>query len=316
MHRFALALPLLILCAAAPSAQPILAEPAAGAPAVPYASGAFEYLYDDGTGNVNIGPPSTFDPDMLWGNYYFTDPAGAEITEIAVAFGPTFPSSATELVTFWLLDDPDGDADPRTNATLLRSVDATPDTLGGNAFYRVSIDPPAPVSGAFFVGASAFLQGGEDRPARVDTDGRADRSWFFYAPDIAAVIDSLAGAPFGTRMDDQANVPFPGAFMVRAMGQPVVAAGGEPEPTGLALAGAPNPVESIATLTFETPTAGPIALVVMDPLGRRVVTLLDENVSAGVHSVRWETRGMAPGVYVARLIAGAEVRSVRLVVGG
>ena len=103
--------------------------------------------------------------------------------------------------------------------------------LSGSAPYLLKASGPdgAIHRGRFFVGASVFLQGGEDRPARVDTDGRADRSWFFYAPDIAAVIDSLAGAPFGTRMDDQSNVPFPGAFMIRAMGQPVVAAGEGPD---------------------------------------------------------------------------------------
>lgn len=272
------------------------------------------YAYDDGAGNTNIGPPSTFDPDMLWGNYFFSDPAGQEITEIAVAFGPTFPSAATEVVTFWLLDDPDGDADPRTNASVLRSVDAMPDTLGGNAFFRVPIDPPAGVSGAFFVGASVFLQGGEDRPARVDTDGRADRSWFFYAPDIAAVIDSLAGAPFGTRMDDQANVPFPGAFMVRATGQPVVAAGPAAPATGLVLAAAPNPVSTATTLTVVLPAAAEATLRLYDVLGREVAVPLAGALPAGHHTTRWHVGAAAPGVYVARLESGGDVRTLRIVV--
>ena len=176
-----------------------------------------EYAHDDGTGNVNIGPPSTFDPDMLWGNYYLTQPGGEIITEISIAFGPTFPSLADGPVTFWLLDDPDMDLDPR-NATSLASVEATPD-VSGNTFFTVEI-PPTQVSGAFFVGASALLQGGEDRPARLDTDGPPETSWFFYAPDIGEVIDDLGSAPFGTPMDSTAVVPFPGAFMVRATGEP------------------------------------------------------------------------------------------------
>lgn len=175
------------------------------------------YRLDDGSGNVNIGPPSSFDPDMLWGNYYPVQAGGEVITQISVAFGATFPSLANGPVTFWLLQDADGDFDPR-NAQSLASVQATPDVFN-DQFFTVAI-PPTQVSGALFVGVSARLLGGQDRPGRVDTGAAGDRSWFFYAPDIAAVIDDLAAAPFGTRMDDPQYVPFPGAFMVRATGVP------------------------------------------------------------------------------------------------
>ncbi|MGP1309670.1 MAG: hypothetical protein ACTS27_05680 [Phycisphaerales bacterium] len=184
------------------------------------------YAIDDGNGDTNQGPPSTFDPDMLWGNYFEAQAGGEVITQISVAFGPTFPSLANGPVTFWLLEDPDDDFDPR-NATALTSVQATPDVFNDN-YFTVDIDPTL-VSGGFFVGASALLQGGEDRPARVDRDHPGDRSWFFYAPSIADTIDDLANAPFGTRMDDTQFVVFPGAFMVRATGVPVPAA-----PTGAA----------------------------------------------------------------------------------
>ena len=56
------------------------------------------------------------------------------------------------------------------------------------------------------------------RIAGVDTGGPGATSWFFYAPEIADVIDDLASAPFGARMDDTQYVVFPGAFMVRATG--------------------------------------------------------------------------------------------------
>lgn len=68
-----------------------------------------EYSLDDGDGDANIGPPSSFSPDMLWGNYFTAQPGGQFITKISVAFGPTFPSlSANNPVTFWLLEDEDG----------------------------------------------------------------------------------------------------------------------------------------------------------------------------------------------------------------
>ncbi len=290
-------------------AAPLAASQPAGAPFV----GGVEYVYDDGSASVNIGPPSSFDPDMLWGNYFLTEPGGEVITEIAVAFGATFPSRPGG-VTFWLLDDPDADFDPRTGATAVASVTAVPD-VSGNTLFVVPI-PPTPVSGAFFVGASARLLGGQDRPARVDTDARADRSWFFYAPDIAAVVDSLGAAPFGTRMDDATNVPFPGAFMVRAHGEPLPVAVADP-------AGAASPSLTVAG---ESPTRGPVALRlalaapatvrvdVFDALGRRMATLAEGALGAGTHALTWTAVGAAPGIYVARLVAGAQVSSVRLVV--
>jgi len=292
---------------AAVDVEPALPEAAAAR----LTGGSFEYLYDDGAAGSNIGPPSTFDPDMLWGTYYFTEPGAEVITEIAVAFGPTFPSVANG-VTFWLLNDADADGDPR-NATALTSVDAVPN-VSGNTFFRVSITPTL-VGGAFFVGASAFLDGGADRPARVDTDARADRSWFFYAPDIAAVINNLASAPFGTRMDNTANVPIPGGFMIRALGEPETTGTEAPAAAGLTFhAVAPNPVREAATLRFDLPEAAAVTLDVLDLTGRRVARVADGAYAAGPHAVRWDARGVAPGVYVGRLTTAAGVRTVRLAV--
>lgn len=277
------------------------------------ASGGVDYAYDDGSASVNIGPPSSFDPDMLWGNYYLTEPGGEVLTEVSVAFGGTFPSLANGPVTFWVLDDPDADGDPR-NATALMSVQATPDIFG-NTYFSVPI-PETTVSGAFFVGASALLAGGQDRPARVDTDARADRSWFFYAPDIAATIDDLASAPFGARMDSLQVVPFPGAFMVRATGQPISTdTAPAPEASGarLTLAG-PHPVATSTSLRLHLGDASEVSLVVTDALGRRVARLADGAFARGEHRLTWDASGLAPGFYVAHLRAGDAVHSLRLIV--
>ena len=175
-----------------------------------------QYSLDDGDGDSNIGPPSTFSPDMLWGNYFTAQPGGQFITKISIAFGPTFPSlSAGNPVTFWLLEDEDGDGDPR-NAYAIASVQGVPDVVN-DTFFSVDI-PPTWVHDGFFVGASAKLAGGQDRPARIDADGPATAAWFFYAPDIAATIDDLAAAPYGTPVS-AAGLPIPGVFMVRATGQ-------------------------------------------------------------------------------------------------
>ena len=181
---------------------------AAGAPV--------EYAIDDGDGNTNQGPPSTFDPDTLWGNCFEALPGGERITTISVAFGPTFPTGGP--VKVWLFDDPDDDSDPR-NATPVASATAEYDGTSGDTFVSFAIDPTV-VHGGFFVAANAFLFGGVDRPLRVDTDSPGDRSWFFYDGEIDDVAGDLGTAAFGTRMDNPDFVIFPGAFMIRATGVP------------------------------------------------------------------------------------------------
>lgn len=177
------------------------------------------YSYDDGMGDTNQGPPSSFSPDMLWLNYFEAQPGGEVITTISAAFGSTWPTGGT--VTFWVFEDDDDDFNPDTNSHPVASVtrDVSLLNLGFNVFNDIPVTPTE-VKGGFFVGVSCFLTGGQDRPARVDTGARADRSWFYYAPDIKSIANNLTAAPFRSRMDNTQNVIFPGAFMIRATGIP------------------------------------------------------------------------------------------------
>ena len=68
----------------------------------------------------------------------------------------------------------------------------------------------------------------------------------------------------------------------------------------------PNPFNPSTRLELELPGDGRVQLVVYDMLGRRVRVLLDQELPAGVHSLRWdgtnaEGRPVASGPYVARL---------------
>ncbi len=265
------------------------------------------YQYDRGTGSQNIGPPSTFDPDMLWGNYYLRQPGGEAITSVTVAFGNTFPSRANP-VTIWVLSDADGDGDPRNAVSVASAL--LPGPIVGTTPITVPI-PPTLVGAGFFVGASVELLGGQDRPARLDAGASSlVNSWIFYADSIAAVIDSLGTAPYGARI----NPPFPGAFLVRATGIPAaVATEPSPAPT-VALAAFPNPVRGVSTLRYTLPEAGLVSVTVVDALGRNVAALVRGEQAAGDHAVTWDARGAAPGVYAVRLESAYRVATARLVV--
>ena len=79
------------------------------------------------------------------------------------------------------------------------------------------------------------------------------------------------------------------------------------------LSARPNPFNPKTTLSFSLPAAGPTRLEVFDVSGRRVATLLDGFADAGRHEREWEARGLAGGVYLARLSGDWGAESFRLV---
>ena len=280
------------------------------------AAGGVVYQLDDGSASQAIGPPSTFDPDMLWGNYFLTQPDGETITEMSVLFEAApdpgtgddpFPSRGNP-ITLWLLSDADGDLDPR-NAVPVASATLAEPVTDDERFYTVQI-PPTAVGAGFFVGVSVQLLGGEDNPAALDPQGTSGRSWVFYDGDIAAVIDDLASAAYGVRVDGA----FPGAFMVRAVGEPTPVAG-EAGPGGGAtlFAPAPNPSRGTARLAFSLARAATVRLDVVDALGRTVAVLAEGERAPGLH--REAASGLAAGVYVVRLAADGAVATRTVTVG-
>ena len=89
----------------------------------------------------------------------------------------------------------------------------------------------------------------------------------------------------------------------------------EAEARPLALgAPAPNPARGAVRLPFTLDAAREVRLSVTDALGREVAVLARGPLAAGDHERALETARLAPGVYVVRLAAGAEVRTRRLTV--
>ena len=75
----------------------------------------------------------------------------------------------------------------------------------------------------------------------------------------------------------------------------------------------PNPFESSTTLHFALSRETPVVLQVFDLSGRAVQTLLDRRLPAGNHSVDFDAKAFAPGVYFYSLQAEGKVRSGKLV---
>lgn len=89
-------------------------------------------------------------------------------------------------------------------------------------------------------------------------------------------------------------------------------------PNDLVLGGAtPNPFNPRTTVRFELPRPGRVTLELFDVRGRLVTTLVDADLAAGRHEVVWrgadaEGRAVASGAYLARLRAGGEARTAKL----
>lgn len=71
----------------------------------------------------------------------------------------------------------------------------------------------------------------------------------------------------------------------------------------------PNPFNPGTSIRYEIPRAAHVTITVLDALGRTVRMLVDENVSAGPHSVAWDGRDRkglraASGLYFYQLDTG------------
>ncbi len=101
---------------------------------------------------------------------------------------------------------------------------------------------------------------------------------------------------------------------------------GPDEPSGMPLAGTdvlpieyvlhpayPNPFNAQATIRYDVPVNRVVGIAVFDVLGRKVVTLIDEEAGVGRYQVMWDAGDLPSGVYFVRMEAG-DFRQVRKVV--
>jgi hypothetical protein len=63
----------------------------------------------------------------------------------------------------------------------------------------------------------------------------------------------------------------------------------------------PNPFNPTTQIQFTLPISTSVRLEVFSVLGQRTVTLLNEHMSVGVHTVSFDARSLSSGVYIYRL---------------
>jgi len=74
----------------------------------------------------------------------------------------------------------------------------------------------------------------------------------------------------------------------------------------------PNPFNPSTTIRYGLPARSQVTLTVFNTLGQQVAQLVNGEVEAGYHEVRFDGSGLSSGVYFYRLRAGDFVETKRL----
>jgi hypothetical protein len=75
----------------------------------------------------------------------------------------------------------------------------------------------------------------------------------------------------------------------------------------------PNPFNPSTMIGYQLPEAGSVSIQVFDVTGRLVATLVDGQVAAGRHQVRFDAGSLSSGVYIVRMQTSAFVESRKIV---
>ena len=74
----------------------------------------------------------------------------------------------------------------------------------------------------------------------------------------------------------------------------------------------PNPFNPSTVIRFQLPTAATVSLKIFDVLGREIQTLIEQKLTTGNYSAKWDGSHFASGVYFCRLQAGDFVQTKKL----
>ncbi len=77
----------------------------------------------------------------------------------------------------------------------------------------------------------------------------------------------------------------------------------------------PNPFNPTTNISFDLPNSATVTLEVFDMLGRKVATIVNEQLTAGTHNVSFDAARYASGMYIYRIQAGtfASTRKMMLI---
>ncbi|HEX2865685.1 MAG TPA: T9SS type A sorting domain-containing protein [Ignavibacteriales bacterium] len=75
----------------------------------------------------------------------------------------------------------------------------------------------------------------------------------------------------------------------------------------------PNPFNPVTVIPYQIPEAGNVKIVIIDILGREVANILDREVPAGRHEIRFNAQDLPGGIYFCHLKSGSYSETRKLV---
>ena len=75
----------------------------------------------------------------------------------------------------------------------------------------------------------------------------------------------------------------------------------------------PNPFNPITTISWWLTAGGPVKLTIYNLTGQKVIRLVDEEQSAGAHSIKVDASSLASGIYLYRLQTGNTVATRKMI---
>ncbi len=75
----------------------------------------------------------------------------------------------------------------------------------------------------------------------------------------------------------------------------------------------PNPFNPSTVIKYALPQAGYVTLTVFNLLGEKVATLVNEDMSAGTHSVEFNASDLSSGLYIYTIKASGFINSQKMV---
>jgi hypothetical protein len=75
----------------------------------------------------------------------------------------------------------------------------------------------------------------------------------------------------------------------------------------------PNPFNPICNFDFSLPIEEKVSITIYNLQGRKMVTLINQNFSAGIHTITWNAKEYMSGIYFVKLIAGEHLQIQKLV---
>jgi len=76
----------------------------------------------------------------------------------------------------------------------------------------------------------------------------------------------------------------------------------------------PNPITTESIVSFQTKNNDKVKLAVYDIQGRKICTLLDERLNAGIHTIKIENQLKTNGVYLCKLATSEGISTLKLIV--